>query len=86
MGVMDLIRESGFDVHGIADKRPSAQSKNAPLSVRPRSHSTTKTLPPLSDKLALRLAINYKRQVIEKNRRENAAEEPAVEQVAPKPI
>ena len=43
-------------------------------------------MPPLSDKNALKLALNYKRQVIEKNRRERATEELSAEPVAPQPI
>ena len=79
LGVIDLIRETGFDIHEKRQRLPIA-----PFSARPRSHSTTKMLPILSDKHALKLALNYKRQVIEKNRRENM-DEPVLEPVAPQP-
>ena len=77
--MLDLIRETGFDIQGKRQKLPVV-----PFSARPRSHSTTKILPPLSDKHALKLALNYKRQVIEKNRRETS-DEPISEPVAPQP-
>jgi hypothetical protein len=60
MGVLDLIRESGFNLSGANEKQNKSQ-KVFPLSARPRSHSTTRVLPPLSDKYALKLALNYKR-------------------------